>query len=392
MVGAQRVDRDDRADHGEAQEEQTGGHGGARYRPAPLVTPALEVQELGQALRRHRRAARGRPDRRRGRARRPAGTQRRGQVDARQERRRASCGPRRGTVRVCGAAAGTPPARRALGYLAELFRFPGWASADELLHLHQRLSGSTGGAAERAELLGLVGLGDEARAARRGDVEGHAAAPRDRAGADRRPAPAAARRADERAGPRRAADRARPAGRAAPARRRRAAQHPPAQRGRARVRPRGDHRPRRAAGRGAPGRAVAPARRRGRDAGRHAALRGRHPRRGAGDRRAPGRRRRAHLRGPSRALDARGRLSGRRRSCRARRGPCNGVLVVAAYALRESLRRRVFAVVVVLTLAFGSSCASVSAPADRHDPDWARLVKQTADAVSHTLGYTGPKK
>ncbi|MGZ6672740.1 MAG: ATP-binding cassette domain-containing protein, partial [Solirubrobacteraceae bacterium] len=57
--------------------------------------------------------------------------------------------PSSGTVRVCGAAAGTPPARRALGYLAELFRFPGWASADELLRLHQRLSGSTGGAAER---------------------------------------------------------------------------------------------------------------------------------------------------------------------------------------------------------------------------------------------------
>jgi len=35
---------------------------------------------------------------------------------------------------------------------------------------------------------------------------------------------------------------------------------------------------------------------------------------------------------------------------------------------------------------------SVSAPADRHDPDWARQVKQTADAVSHTLGYTGPKR
>lgn len=35
---------------------------------------------------------------------------------------------------------------------------------------------------------------------------------------------------------------------------------------------------------------------------------------------------------------------------------------------------------------------SVSAPADRHDPDWARQVKQTADAVSHALGYTGPKK
>ena len=35
---------------------------------------------------------------------------------------------------------------------------------------------------------------------------------------------------------------------------------------------------------------------------------------------------------------------------------------------------------------------SVSAPADRHDPDWARQVKQTADAVSQTLGYTGQKK
>jgi ABC-2 type transport system ATP-binding protein len=48
--------------------------------------------------------------------------------------------------------------RRALGYLAELFRFPGWVSAEELLVLHQRLSGSEGGAAERAELLALVDL------------------------------------------------------------------------------------------------------------------------------------------------------------------------------------------------------------------------------------------
>jgi ABC-2 type transport system ATP-binding protein len=76
---------------------------------------------------------------------------------------KSACGlvrPSGGSVRVCGAAAGSPAARRALGYLAELFRFPGWASADELLHLHQRLSGSTGGAAERAELLALVGLSD----------------------------------------------------------------------------------------------------------------------------------------------------------------------------------------------------------------------------------------
>jgi ABC-2 type transport system ATP-binding protein len=63
-----------------------------------------------------------------------------------------------GSVEVCGAPAGSPPARRSLGYLAELFRFPSWMSADELLTLHQRLAGSTGGAAERTELLELVGL------------------------------------------------------------------------------------------------------------------------------------------------------------------------------------------------------------------------------------------
>jgi ABC-2 type transport system ATP-binding protein len=78
---------------------------------------------------------------------------------------KSACGlvrPSAGTVSVCGAAAGSPPARRALGYLAELFRFPGWTSADELLALHQRLAGSRGGAAERAELLELVGLADAA--------------------------------------------------------------------------------------------------------------------------------------------------------------------------------------------------------------------------------------
>jgi len=63
---------------------------------------------------------------------------------------------------VLGVAAGSPRARAALGYLAELFRFPGWSSADELLRLHQRLVGSAGGAGERAELLGLVGLDDAA--------------------------------------------------------------------------------------------------------------------------------------------------------------------------------------------------------------------------------------
>ena len=72
-----------------------------------------------------------------------------------------ACGlvrPSDGSVEICGSPAGSPAARRALGYLAELFRFPGWMSADELLVLHQRLAGSRGGAGERAELLELVGL------------------------------------------------------------------------------------------------------------------------------------------------------------------------------------------------------------------------------------------
>jgi ABC-2 type transport system ATP-binding protein len=73
--------------------------------------------------------------------------------------------PSAGSVEVCGAPAGSPPARGALGYLAELFRFPGWATADELLVLHQRLARSEGGEGERAELLELVGL-SEARARR----------------------------------------------------------------------------------------------------------------------------------------------------------------------------------------------------------------------------------
>ena len=77
-----------------------------------------------------------------------------------------ACGlvrPTSGTVEVLGEPAGSLEARRATGYLAELFRFPGWLSAEELLALHQRLAGSAGGVDERVELLGLVGL-DEARA------------------------------------------------------------------------------------------------------------------------------------------------------------------------------------------------------------------------------------
>jgi ABC-2 type transport system ATP-binding protein len=66
-----------------------------------------------------------------------------------------------GRAEVGGARAGSGAARASLGYLAELFRFPGWYTADEVLDLHQRLAGSTGGADERRRLLELVVL-DEA--------------------------------------------------------------------------------------------------------------------------------------------------------------------------------------------------------------------------------------
>ena len=70
--------------------------------------------------------------------------------------------PTAGSVEVAGARAGSRDARAALCYLAELFRFPGWYSADEVLELHQRLSGSRGGPAERRRLLELVALSDAA--------------------------------------------------------------------------------------------------------------------------------------------------------------------------------------------------------------------------------------
>ena len=67
-----------------------------------------------------------------------------------------------GRAEVEGAPAGSPEARAAIGYLAELFRFPDWLTADELLALHQDLSGSDGGTGERGRLLDLVGLTEAA--------------------------------------------------------------------------------------------------------------------------------------------------------------------------------------------------------------------------------------
>ncbi|MGE4426033.1 MAG: ABC transporter ATP-binding protein [Solirubrobacteraceae bacterium] len=70
--------------------------------------------------------------------------------------------PTAGTIEVAGHPAGSPAARAATGYLAELFRFPDWLSADEVLGVHQRLAGSGGGPDERRELLRRVGLGESA--------------------------------------------------------------------------------------------------------------------------------------------------------------------------------------------------------------------------------------
>jgi ABC-2 type transport system ATP-binding protein len=76
-----------------------------------------------------------------------------------------ACGlvrPTGGTAEIAGEPAGSAAAHRALGYLAELFRFPDWLTAEELIELHQRLAGSSGGAPERAELLERVGLAEAA--------------------------------------------------------------------------------------------------------------------------------------------------------------------------------------------------------------------------------------
>jgi ABC-2 type transport system ATP-binding protein len=76
-----------------------------------------------------------------------------------------ACGlvrPTGGSARIAGAPAGSPEAHRSLGYLAELFRFPDWLTADELLQMHQQLADSDGGAAERERLLAAVGLAESA--------------------------------------------------------------------------------------------------------------------------------------------------------------------------------------------------------------------------------------
>jgi ABC-2 type transport system ATP-binding protein len=77
---------------------------------------------------------------------------------------KSACGlvrPTAGGAHVAGARAGSRAARASTGYLAELFRFPAWARAEEVLALHQRLARSDGGAGEREALLARVGLTGE---------------------------------------------------------------------------------------------------------------------------------------------------------------------------------------------------------------------------------------
>jgi ABC-2 type transport system ATP-binding protein len=66
--------------------------------------------------------------------------------------------PTAGSALVCGTVAGSETARRSIGYLAELFRFPGWLRAHEVIELHQQLAGSEGGEEEVHRLLELAGL------------------------------------------------------------------------------------------------------------------------------------------------------------------------------------------------------------------------------------------
>src|SRR3954463_3971431 len=80
-----------------------------------------------------------------------------------------ACGlvrPSAGSATIRGAAAGSAEAQRTLGYLAQLFPLPARAGAAGAGGARwappRRPAGSAGGAAERRDLLGQVGLADVA--------------------------------------------------------------------------------------------------------------------------------------------------------------------------------------------------------------------------------------
>src|SRR3954465_4548979 len=159
------------------------------------------------------------------------------------------------------------------------------------------------------------------------------------------------RRADECAGPGRAGDRSHAARRAAESRDVGPPELPPPERGRAGVRPRRD--PERGARdhAGPAGGARATPRRRDRRRGWDPAVRGSNARGRSAHRRRAGCRRRAGVRRASSRQHARGDLS-RGGSGGDRMTGAAGVLTIVGYALRGSVRRRVFLVVLVLTVGF----------------------------------------
>ena len=71
--------------------------------------------------------------------------------------------PDAGEVQLLGRPGSDPLARARVGYLPELFRYQPWLTAAEVLALHARLAAVRVSAAERQDVLDLVGLG------RRGD-------------------------------------------------------------------------------------------------------------------------------------------------------------------------------------------------------------------------------
>jgi ABC-2 type transport system ATP-binding protein len=68
--------------------------------------------------------------------------------------------PNAGEAKLAGMPAGSSGASHKFGYLAELFRYPGWQSARELMDMHRALVDSPGPPEETDELLERVGLAD----------------------------------------------------------------------------------------------------------------------------------------------------------------------------------------------------------------------------------------
>jgi ABC-2 type transport system ATP-binding protein len=67
-----------------------------------------------------------------------------------------------GDVMLLGHKGSDPASRARVGYLPELFRYQPWLTAAEVLTFHTRLGRLRASAADRAELLRLVGLGERA--------------------------------------------------------------------------------------------------------------------------------------------------------------------------------------------------------------------------------------